>query len=249
MRTDQPRRATCPAARRRGGTDGWYDCNNIHNDSPNNTGLVELPHATGTGMDAGKVRPDNFWCGRGNPGDANGCPEFPRDRGPRTRRPNYGATPTELCPYAERRGRRSWTARSTATTTRRRTTRAAGRRTGTAAGSCTTTAAPAPSTALLLDPATDQDGGQPVYADSLRSVAELGTAGYMDSKFGADGALYVQVYDGFFRAGPNAGIYRFDYTGGPDTPGANPTRDRARRQPGALLERRLGRRLLPLGLR
>ena len=75
---------------------------------------------------------------------------------------------------------------------------------------------------VLLDPATDQDGGLPVWADSLRS--SLSWAGsYMDSKFGDDGALYVQVYDGFFRAGANAGIYRYDYTGGPDTPFANPT--------------------------
>jgi PKD repeat protein len=45
----------------------------------------------------------------------------------------------------------------------------------------------------------------------------------MDSKFGADGALYVQVYEGFFRAEQNAGIWRFDYTGGANTPGSNPT--------------------------
>ena len=44
----------------------------------------------------------------------------------------------------------------------------------------------------------------------------------MDSKFGPDGALYVQVYDGFFRAEPDAGMWRFNYTGGPDTPGAAP---------------------------
>jgi PKD repeat protein len=44
----------------------------------------------------------------------------------------------------------------------------------------------------------------------------------MDSKFGPDGALYVQVYDGFFRANPNVGLYRFDYIGGPDTPGPDP---------------------------
>ena len=44
----------------------------------------------------------------------------------------------------------------------------------------------------------------------------------MDSKFGPDGALYVQTYDGFFRAGPNIGIYRYDYVGGAPTPGANP---------------------------
>ena len=44
----------------------------------------------------------------------------------------------------------------------------------------------------------------------------------MDSKFGPDGALYVQVYEGFFTTGPNAGLYRFDYTGGADTPGPDP---------------------------
>ena len=44
----------------------------------------------------------------------------------------------------------------------------------------------------------------------------------MDSKFGPDGALYVQTYDGFFRAGPNVGIYRYDYVGGAPTPGAAP---------------------------
>ena len=75
--------------------------------------------------------------------------------------------------------------------------------------------------ALLLDPETDQDGSQPIYADSLREALDW-DAGYMDSKFGPDGALYVQVYDGFFRAEPAAGIWRFDYTGGPATPGAAP---------------------------
>src|SRR5204863_298705 len=63
-----------------GGTDGWYDCDNIHNDSPNNTGLTVLPHETGTGMDAGAQRPVNVWFSRGNPNNGNGCPEFPRER-------------------------------------------------------------------------------------------------------------------------------------------------------------------------
>ena len=44
----------------------------------------------------------------------------------------------------------------------------------------------------------------------------------MDSKFGPDGALYVQVYEGFFSTGSNAGLYRFTYTGGDDTPGPDP---------------------------
>ena len=101
------RPATSPAARRTGGTDGWYDCNNLHNDSPNNTGLTELPHQTGTGKDAGKMRPTNVWYSRGNPDDDgnpqtntnNGCPSFPRDRGAGNA-PNYGAAPQQLCPYA-----------------------------------------------------------------------------------------------------------------------------------------------------
>ena len=61
-----------------GGTEGWYDCDNLRNDSPNNTGLVVFPHQTGTGADAGKVRGNNLWYSRGNPSNANGCPEFPR---------------------------------------------------------------------------------------------------------------------------------------------------------------------------
>ena len=31
-------------------TQGWYDCNNLVNDSTNNTGLTMLPHATGHGQ-------------------------------------------------------------------------------------------------------------------------------------------------------------------------------------------------------
>ena len=75
--------------------------------------------------------------------------------------------------------------------------------------------------ALLLDPRHGQNGSQPVYADSLRGGFEWG-ANYMDSKFGPDGALYVQVYEGFFSTGPNVGIYKLAYTGGGDTPTADP---------------------------
>ena len=75
---------------------------------------------------------------------------------------------------------------------------------------------------LLLDPETADEGGLPVYADSLRTTQMSWQGSYMDSKFGPDGALYVQTYDGFFRAGPNIGMYRFDYIGGAPTPGASP---------------------------
>ena len=32
----------------------------------------------------------------------------------------------------------------------------------------------------------------------------------------------MQVYDGFFRANPKVGLYRYDYIGGPDTPDPDP---------------------------
>ena len=53
-----------PAA---GGTDGWYDCDNLRNDSPNNTGLTSSRTRPAPGMDAGKMRRHNVWYSRGNP--------------------------------------------------------------------------------------------------------------------------------------------------------------------------------------
>jgi glucose/arabinose dehydrogenase/type 1 glutamine amidotransferase len=203
-----------------GGTDGWYDCDNLVNDSPNNTGLTVLPHVTGTGMDAGKVRGTNVWYSRGNPGGNNGCPEFPRERGA-DGAPNYGATPRQLCPYALAQGATimdgplyRYDANATDNSVR-------WPKYWDGRWFLHNHGGASIKHALLLDPATDQDGGQPVYADSLRNTLSW-EANYMDSKFGPDGALFVQVYDGFFRANPRAGIYRFDYIGGPDTPGPDP---------------------------
>ena len=203
-----------------GGTDGWYDCDNLHNDSPNNDGLVEFPHQTGTGMDAGKMRPTNVWYSRGNPGGANGCPQFPRDRGDGGA-PNYGAEPTALCPYIVDEGMTVMDGPvyryddEASDDSRRWPAYWDGRWFLHNNGGASV------KHGLLLDPDTAGDGGQPIYADSLRDTLSW-DGSYMDSKFGPDGALYVQTYDGFFRAGPGVSVYRFDYTGGPATPGANP---------------------------
>ena len=129
------------------------------------------PAHTGTGADAGKVRGNNLWYSRGNPNNANGCPEFPRaarrHRGAGLRR----HSPTQLCPYAPQR-RHDDHERPGLPLRRPRAdnSQALARSTGTAAGSCTTTAAPSIKHGLLLDPDTDQDGGLPVYADSLRDT-------------------------------------------------------------------------------
>jgi hypothetical protein len=172
-------------------------------------------------MDAGAQRPVNVWFSRGNPNNGNGCPEFPRERGA-DGAPNYGATPRQLCPYAVARGATImdgplYRYDAGATDNSRRWPQYWDGR-----WFVQNFGGDSIKHGLLLDPATDQDGGQPIYADSLRSMLNWGPGSYMDSKFGPDGALYVQVYDGFFTAGPQAGIYRFDYIGGPDTPGPDP---------------------------
>jgi PKD repeat protein/type 1 glutamine amidotransferase len=219
-RADSPE-GYVPGGPASGGTEGWYDCDNLVNDSPNNTGLRVLPHTTGTGMDAGKVRPVNLWYSRGNSG-GNGCPEFPRPRGANAA-PDYGATNTQLCPYATANGATVmdgpvYRYDDDATDNSRRWPKYwDGRWFIQDHGNVSV------KHAVMLDPATDQDGGQPVYADSFRFPQFNWTGNYMDSKFGPDGAWYVQTYDGFFRAGPNVGIWRIEYTGGPDTPMASPS--------------------------
>ena len=201
-------------------TQGWYDCNNLVNDSTNNTGLTVLPHQTGTGKDAGRARPLNLWYSRGNPGGANGCPNFPRELGPGNA-PNYGAAaPTQLCPYLTASGATIFNGpvyryEEGADNSARWPEYWDGRWFLQDFGNNSA------KHGLLLDPATDHLGGQPVYADSLRGVLNW-QANYMDSKFGPDGAYYVQVYSGFFSTGPQAGLYRFAYTGGPDTPNPDP---------------------------
>ena len=104
-RTDSPA-GYVPGGPATGGTEGWYDCDNLRNDSPNNTGLVEFPHTTGTGADAGKVRGNNLWWSRGNPSNANGCPEFPRPRRRRGDSPRRTTAPppTQGCPYVTNSG-------------------------------------------------------------------------------------------------------------------------------------------------
>ena len=220
LRTDSPA-GYVPGGPATGGTEGWYDCDNLRNDSPNNTGLIEFPHATGTGMDAGKVRGNNLWWSRGNPGSATTAARSSSATAARAAAaPNYGATPTQGCPYVNDQGLTVMNGplyryKSGADNSRRWPAYWDGRWFLHNNGGASV------KHGLLLDPATDQDAGLPIYADSLRNTLSW-QGSYMDSKFGPDGALYVQTYDGFFRAGPNIGIYRYDYVGGAPTPGANP---------------------------
>ena len=81
--------------------------------------------------------------------------------------------------------------------------------------------------AMLMDPATQFNGGQPVSADSLLAIVPstvIGGTRFISMNFGPDGALYVGSYAGSYYGfnNTNMGIWRFAYTGGPDTPGPDP---------------------------
>ncbi len=71
----------------------------------------------------------------------------------------------------------------------------------------------------------------------------------MDSKFGPDGALYVQTYDGFFRAGHEHRHLPLRLRRRPVDAGRGPARDPDRRASRSASQGRLRRRLLQVGVR
>ena len=81
--------------------------------------------------------------------------------------------------------------------------------------------------ALLMDPATQFKGGQPLAVDSLLGIMTstiLPGVRTVFMDFGPDGALYVGSYSGTYYGVTNANdaLWRFAYTGGADTPGPDP---------------------------
>jgi PKD repeat protein/glucose/arabinose dehydrogenase/type 1 glutamine amidotransferase len=207
-----------------GFVDGWYDCDNPVNNSPNN---VDTPWATDHNPDFPNfreggmtnlppVQPANIWYGPGT-----GCADFPR--GPNGV-PDYGATPAQICPWAHGGGQaimngpvyrhpaeadpsvawpEYWEGKWFL---------------GDESGSDNIRHA------LLMDPETAGDGGPPTYVDNLKSIVPTGQIfTLMDWEFGPDGALYVMNYGGgFFSWDQNSALYRVDYVGGADTPGPDP---------------------------
>jgi hypothetical protein len=81
--------------------------------------------------------------------------------------------------------------------------------------------------ALLMDPATEFTGGQPIAADSLYGIIPtslMNSNRMIDLDFGPDGALYVADYGGqnFGINNANNSVRKFAYVGGADTPGPDP---------------------------
>jgi len=209
--------------------DGWYDCDNPVNNSPNNVDTPwanspnpDFPNLRDGGMtNLPAVKPVNIWYGPGS--STNGCGTYPIQA---NGVPDYAGERTNLCPWAHGGGqaimngpvyRRSddadpsvawpqyWEGKWFL---------------GDESGSDNIRHA------LLMDPETAGEGGLPVYVDNIKSIVPTGEIfTLMDWKFGPDGALYVMNYGGgFFSWDDSSALYRIAYVGGPDTPGPDPQR-------------------------
>ncbi|MFC3505514.1 ThuA domain-containing protein [Micromonospora krabiensis] len=188
---------------------GWYDCDNLKNESPRNTGLVNIPPA----------RDNMIWYS-----PDGGGPVFPK-RTDGSGLPTYvAADATYTQPYLRGGGQAIM---SGPTYHRDRVDTNSG------------VAWPAywddkwfigdqsnanNRVAVTVDPAGVPQAAPPLYAESLRAIIPSGNGdnrlqSWMDAKFGPDGALYLLDYGGgFFSLHPNQKLIRITYTGGAPTP-------------------------------
>ncbi|MEU7799083.1 ThuA domain-containing protein [Micromonospora arborensis] len=188
---------------------GWYDCDNLKNESPRNTGLVDIPAA----------RDNMIWYS-----PDGGGPVFP-ERTDGSGLPTYvAADATYTQPYLRGGGQAimsgptyhrelvdtnsgvawpehwdgKWFIGDQSNATNR--------------------------VAVTVDPAGVPQAAPPVYAESLRAIIPGGNGdtrlqSWMDAKFGPDGALYLLDYGGgFFSLHANQKLIRVTYTGGAPTP-------------------------------
>ncbi|MDR7304180.1 ThuA domain-containing protein [Haloactinomyces albus] len=187
----------------------WYDCDNLKNTSPRNTGLVNIPDA----------RDNMIWYSPGG-----GGPVFPDREGSDV--PTYkqeDATYTQ--PYLKGGGQSIMSGptyhRSQVNTD-----------SGVAWPSywedkwfIGDQSNPNNRIAVTLGPDSVTEQDPPAFAESLRRIIPAGGGDdqlqnwMMDSKFGPDGALYMIDYGGgFFSLSDNQKLIRITYEGGPATP-------------------------------
>jgi glucose/arabinose dehydrogenase/type 1 glutamine amidotransferase len=181
---------------------GWYDCDHPVNDSPNNTGLVNLP----------PVQANNIWYS-----PQGGGPEFTRDA---NGIPIYDVAHQTLTePYLPGGGGQAIMPGPMYRYNAQSTSSVKWPQYWDGKWFIADESRPNTRVAVTMDPKTAPNGGAPTTADDLRSFIPTGTIGtWMDAKFGPDGALYVLNYGGNFGAGPNSALWRVTYKGGPPTP-------------------------------
>ena len=189
---------------------GWYDCDQPKNNSPRNTGLVDLP----------PIQDNMIWYGPGG-----GGPIYP-DRPDGSGIPTYDpATATYTQPYLV--GGNGQAIMSGPTYYRSQ------------ADPNSTVAWPSywdgkwiigdeshdtNRVAVTVDPNGVSQNKPPAFGESLLQIIPNGggadhVQSWMDAKFGPDGALYLLDYaGGFFSLDPNQKMVRVTYQGGPPTP-------------------------------
>jgi glucose/arabinose dehydrogenase len=188
---------------------GWYDCDNPKNESPRNTGLVNLP----------PIRDNMIWYS-----PQGGGPVFPK-RGDGSGIPTYvQSESTYTQPYL--------TGGSQAVMDGPTYHRA---KVDTASGVAWPAywenkwfigdqSNPQNRVAVTVNPETVPHAGAPAFAEDLKPIIQPGIGptqlqSWMDAKFGPDGALYLLDYaGGFFSLHPNQKLVRIAYQGGPATP-------------------------------
>ncbi|WP_329109497.1 ThuA domain-containing protein [Micromonospora sp. NBC_01699] len=188
---------------------GWYDCDNLKNESPRNTGLVNIPPA----------RDNMIWYS-----PQGGGPVFPK-RTDGSNLPTYVASESTFTqPYLSGGGQaimdgptyqrskvdvnsgvawpaywdNKWFIGDQSNSNNR--------------------------IAVTVDPSKVEQAGAPAFAEDLRSIIQGGSGttqlqSWMDAKFGPDGALYLLDYaGGFFSLHQNQKLIRITYQGGQATP-------------------------------
>ncbi|HEY7486892.1 MAG TPA: ThuA domain-containing protein [Streptosporangiaceae bacterium] len=182
---------------------GWYDCDHPKNESPRNTGLVDLP----------PVQTNNIWYSPqgGGPDYQRGADGIPiYDLAHQTLTEPYfpGGGGQAIMPGPMYR----FNAKSTSTTKWPEY--------WDGKWFIGDESRPNVRVAVTMDPKTAGSGGAPTHADDLRQIVPISNVGaLMDWKFGPDGALYVLDYGtGFFNATARSALWRVTYKGGAPTP-------------------------------
>jgi glucose/arabinose dehydrogenase len=196
---------------------GWYDCDNPKNESPRNTGLVNLP----------PVRDNMIWYSPQGGGpvfpkrtDGSGLPTYKAEEATYTQPYLSGGSqavmngPTYQRAKVDVNSGVAWPAYWDDKWFIGDQSSAHNR------------------IAVTVDPGTVREAGAPAFAEDLRGIISSGTGAnqldsWMDAKFGPDGALYMLDYGrGFFSLHPNQKLVRITYQGGQATP--NPSLATAR---------------------
>ncbi|HEU4424365.1 MAG TPA: ThuA domain-containing protein, partial [Pilimelia sp.] len=188
---------------------GWYDCDNLKNTSPRNTGLVDLP----------PVRDNMIWYA-----PAGGGPVYPP-------RPDGSGIPTYVtadATYTQPYLRGGGQAIMSGPTYHRELVDASSSVAWPAYWNdkwfIGDEANSANRVAVTVDPASVPQQAPPAFGESLRSIIPGGAGdtrlqSWMDAKFGPDGALYMLDYGGgFFSLHANQKLIRITYHGGAATP-------------------------------